>query len=51
MADGKQDDEQPCWCKTEQFPQALLNKVPATAKHRACICQRCLESNKDKTSA
>jgi len=33
----------PCWCKTEQFPQELLDQVPEGRKNRACICRKCLQ--------
>jgi len=48
MADANQDDEQPCWCKSETFPQALLDKVPAAEEHRACICSNCLKLHTDQ---
>ncbi|WP_448254995.1 cysteine-rich CWC family protein [Ottowia oryzae] len=30
-----------CWCMAASFPPALLEKVPAAARRRACICARC----------
>ncbi|HPA16105.1 MAG TPA: cysteine-rich CWC family protein [Verrucomicrobiae bacterium] len=33
----------PCWCAAVVFPQELLDIVPDEAKHRACICRRCVE--------
>jgi hypothetical protein len=38
-----------CWCATEEFPRELLARVPEAAIARACICQRCLERQRDAT--
>ncbi|MEZ5665081.1 MAG: cysteine-rich CWC family protein [Burkholderiaceae bacterium] len=32
----------PCWCSTQQFSEALLARLPAQARGKACICARCL---------
>jgi prepilin-type N-terminal cleavage/methylation domain-containing protein/prepilin-type processing-associated H-X9-DG protein len=32
-----------CWCAHEEFPAELLARVPEPQRHRACICQGCLE--------
>lgn len=31
----------PCWCTRARFDAALLARVPAAARHLACICARC----------
>jgi len=31
-----------CWCARQSFPRELLDRVPAEAKDRACICAACL---------
>lgn len=31
----------PCWCTQAQFPDTLLARVPAAARHQACICAAC----------
>ncbi|MGE0874985.1 MAG: cysteine-rich CWC family protein [Burkholderiales bacterium] len=33
----------PCWCATLDFPAALLARVPAEARDKACICRACVE--------
>jgi len=30
-----------CWCVNVSFSPELLAKVPAAARHQACICQAC----------
>ena len=30
-----------CWCQSEEFSAALLDRVPDVAKHKACICLKC----------
>ena len=37
---------QSCWCQTAGIPQGLLERVPAVARMRACICQRCVAEYK-----
>jgi hypothetical protein len=32
-----------CWCDKLEFPQQILEQVPAGALQRACICRNCLE--------
>ncbi|WP_138752705.1 cysteine-rich CWC family protein [Paenibacillus sinopodophylli] len=32
-----------CWCVQRVFPNALLDSVPAELKHKACICQKCVD--------
>ena len=29
-----------CWCRGARFDAALLARVPAAERHRACICPR-----------
>lgn len=31
----------PCWCSQVEFSAALLQKVPADAARKACICSDC----------
>ncbi|HOB65764.1 cysteine-rich CWC family protein [Ottowia sp.] len=31
----------PCWCTAVAFSHALLDRVPADARGRACICRAC----------
>jgi hypothetical protein len=31
----------PCWCTQAEFSPALLARVPAEARDRACICPGC----------
>ena len=31
-----------CWCTQVRFPEALLARVPAEAKDRACLCAACV---------
>jgi hypothetical protein len=31
----------PCWCTSVQFPPALLEQIPAEARHLACVCHAC----------
>ncbi|WP_114325798.1 cysteine-rich CWC family protein [Candidatus Colwellia aromaticivorans] len=37
------DSSQGCWCSDQaiQFPESLLDKIPSTAKNKACICKAC----------
>jgi len=44
MAGCNKKSNAPCWCKTEQFPQELLDQVPEDRKNRTCICSKCLQS-------
>jgi hypothetical protein len=32
----------PCWCVTAQFSDALLARVPESARNQACICAACV---------
>jgi len=32
----------PCWCFTTEIPAALLARVPAAQRNRACICRHCV---------
>jgi hypothetical protein len=33
-----------CWCRDPEitFPKELLAQLPASAKHKACICRACV---------
>jgi hypothetical protein len=33
----------PCWCTQVDFSRELLERVPAQARGRACICRACAE--------
>jgi len=35
-----------CWCMEESFPAALLERVPAEARGRRCICRGCAEAGR-----
>jgi len=37
-------DQGPCWCFRVEIPPALLARVPAELRNRACICRRCVEA-------
>ncbi|MEJ7688568.1 MAG: cysteine-rich CWC family protein [Variovorax sp.] len=41
----------PCWCLEAEFSPALLDRVPAAARGRACICARCGATQAEKASA
>jgi hypothetical protein len=32
----------PCWCARVQIPEALLARVPAELRNKACICRECV---------
>jgi len=34
----------PCWCATLTIPDALIARVPADLKNKACICRKCVEA-------
>lgn len=34
----------PCWCTQVDFSAELLDRVPAPAKDRACLCAACASS-------
>lgn len=31
----------PCWCTQMDFNRAALERIPAAARGKACICQAC----------
>ncbi len=35
------EPQPPCWCVTAQFTEALLARVPESARNKACICATC----------
>ncbi|WP_427915501.1 cysteine-rich CWC family protein [Ramlibacter sp. MMS24-I3-19] len=35
------EPQPPCWCTRATFTADLLDRVPAEAQDRACICARC----------
>lgn len=37
------EPQPPCWCVTAQFTEALLARVPESARNQACICAACVE--------
>ncbi|MBS0317066.1 MAG: cysteine-rich CWC family protein [Proteobacteria bacterium] len=32
----------PCWCTTVRFDAALLDRIPAPARGKACLCPACV---------
>ncbi|HET9929702.1 MAG TPA: cysteine-rich CWC family protein [Polyangiaceae bacterium] len=32
---------EPCWCSAITIPRETLEKIPLSAKDRACLCPRC----------
>lgn len=40
LAAGVESNER-CWCFNKVFPPELLVRIPAHARQKACICQRC----------
>jgi hypothetical protein len=45
MADCGKAPDKPCWCKSQQFSQQLLEQVPKGKRNRACICKRCQQNH------
>lgn len=42
----------PCWCTTVRFDAALLARIPAAARGKACLCPACAGAGAaDATSA
>ena len=37
---------QSCWCQSAAIPPGLLEQIPAAARMRACVCQRCVAEYK-----
>ena len=50
MARGDASGE-PCWCVAAAFGAELLERVPAAARGRACICAACAAAACDAHSA
>jgi len=52
MAECDKVSDMPCWCKSEEFPLGLLNRIPKDVRNLACICQNCLKdySNQQKNA-
>lgn len=44
MAQSGAAEDQPCWCRSETFPQALIDRLPPAARHKACICRACVRA-------
>ncbi|MBG9389246.1 cysteine-rich CWC family protein [Caenimonas aquaedulcis] len=40
-----------CWCAGVDFPAELLARVPADARHQACICAACAASQASLAAA
>ncbi|MCW9023355.1 MAG: cysteine-rich CWC family protein [Gammaproteobacteria bacterium] len=40
------ESENTCWCNSNRFtfPEALLAQIPERLRHKACICQACVEA-------
>jgi len=32
----------PCWCESVNVPTKLLERIPAEAQNRACLCRNCV---------
>ena len=46
MAAGEgQAQATPCWCTQVKFSAELLQRVPQEARHKACICQACVQAS------
>jgi len=30
-----------CWCRDLKIPAEVLDRIPAAARDRACVCERC----------
>jgi len=39
----KEPEGNGCWCREEQFPSALLERVPEKTRRKACICGNCVK--------
>jgi hypothetical protein len=39
-----------CWCDSKVFPRNLLERIPEDALNRVCICQKCLEEQKESAN-
>lgn len=39
------EPQPPCWCVSQAFPPALLERLPPQAEGRACICARCVAAH------
>jgi hypothetical protein len=37
----------PCWCTTVTFTEELLQRIPAAARRKACVCLRCATRSED----
>jgi hypothetical protein len=35
-----------CWCFTSPISDDVLEKIPAEARERACVCQTCARGNR-----
>jgi hypothetical protein len=31
-----------CWCAAEDFPRALLERIPEAARNVSCVCRKCV---------
>ncbi|HEB90107.1 MAG TPA: hypothetical protein ENI85_11090 [Deltaproteobacteria bacterium] len=40
----------PCWCVSERFPAALLDRAAARDGGASCICRRCLERGRTEAA-
>jgi len=38
----------PCWCDKVEVPDAVLARVPAELRNRACVCRKCAEVPRPK---
>jgi len=35
----------PCWCTKVSISQGLLDRIPAAARHTACVCAACVAAS------
>ena len=43
--------QESCWCFTEAVPAEILKRIPAEARGIACVCRRCVSSQRALTRA
>jgi len=38
---GAADGAGACWCSSTKIPAAVLERVPAEARDKSCVCEAC----------
>jgi Cysteine-rich CWC len=38
--------QESCWCFTEPVPPEILKRIPGEARGIACVCRRCISSQR-----